>query len=154
MRYINREVRIREVAHALDFKFDGRSKIHCWHPDRHKHGDRTASVGIRTSNNTVKCFGCVSKPMGPIDLVMDVLDTAAADAALWIALASLFPQFRGAGPFPSWTRRIGSDMSMESVSLSGLGCGERYRKPHGALPQCFWEWLRRFLPQARTSHSR
>ena len=116
MRYINREVRIREVAHALDFKFDGRSKIHCWHPDRHKHGDRTASVGIRASNNTVKCFGCVSKPMGPIDLVMDVLDTAAADAALWIALASLFPQFRGAGPFPNPTHLTESDMRTGSVS--------------------------------------
>jgi hypothetical protein len=86
MRFINRELSIVDVARALDLRFDGNSKIHCWHPDRHQHGDRTASVGIRTTNNTVKCFGCDSKPMGPIDLVMDVLGTESpADAAIWIA---------------------------------------------------------------------
>lgn len=46
---------------------------------------RTASVGIRASNNTAKCFVCDSKPMGPIDLAMDVHGIGAADAALWIA---------------------------------------------------------------------
>ena len=86
MRYINREVRIIEVARALDLRLDGKTKIHCWHPDRHQHGDRTASVGIRTINNTVKCFVCDLRPMGPIDLVMDVMHmTHPADAALWIA---------------------------------------------------------------------
>jgi len=85
MRFINREVRVAEVAHKLDLQLDGASKIHCWHPERHKNGDRTASVGIRRTNNTVKCFGCDSKPMGPIDLVMDVGGLVAADAALWIA---------------------------------------------------------------------
>jgi hypothetical protein len=86
MRYINREVRIIEVARELDLRLDGKTKIHCWHADRHQHGDRTASVGIRTSNNTVKCFGCDSRPMGPIDLVMDVMHMAhPADAAFWIA---------------------------------------------------------------------
>ncbi len=86
MRFINRQVSIVEVARALELRLDGLSKIHCWHPERHHNGDRTASVGIRASNNTVKCFGCDSKPMGPIDLVMDVHGTAGpADAALWIA---------------------------------------------------------------------
>jgi hypothetical protein len=85
MRFINREVKIAEVASSLDLKLDGSTRIHCWHPDRHKNGDRSASVGIRTSNNTVKCFGCDSKPMGPVDLVMDVLTVSPADAALWIA---------------------------------------------------------------------
>jgi hypothetical protein len=86
MRYINRQIPIVKVASALDLRLDSVAKIHCWHPDRHKNGDRTASVGIRTSNNTVKCFGCDSKPMGPIDLVMDVLAlTSPADAALWVA---------------------------------------------------------------------
>jgi hypothetical protein len=47
MRYINREVRIVEVARKLDLRLDRPSKVHCWHPDRHQHGDRTASVGIR-----------------------------------------------------------------------------------------------------------
>jgi len=65
--HISRQARTIELARELDLRLDGTSKIHCWHPDRHKHGDRTASVGIRTNNNTVKCFGCGSKPIGPID---------------------------------------------------------------------------------------
>lgn len=85
MRFIHREVPIVNVARALDLRLDGASKIHCWHPDRHKNGDRTASVGIRTTNNTVKCFGCGLGPIGPIDFVMDVLGLPAADAASWIA---------------------------------------------------------------------
>jgi hypothetical protein len=85
MRFINREVPIADVARALDLRLDGAGKIHCWYPERHQHGDRTASVGVRKTNNTVKCFGCDSRPIGPIDLVMDVLGVPAADAALWIA---------------------------------------------------------------------
>jgi transposase-like protein len=85
MRFINRDVPIAKIAHELDLQLDAPGKIHCWHPERHQHGDRTASVGIRTTNNTVKCFGCDSKPMGPIDLVMDVLGMVPAAAALWIA---------------------------------------------------------------------
>src|SRR5215475_6445176 len=85
MRYINRQIPIVDVARALELRLDGTNKIHCWHPERHKNGDRTASVGIRTINNTVKCFGCDSRPMGPVDLVMDALQLAAAPAALWIA---------------------------------------------------------------------
>ncbi|MGA2594752.1 MAG: hypothetical protein ABSH32_33045 [Bryobacteraceae bacterium] len=85
MRFINRELPIAEVARTLELRLDGASKIHCWHPERHQHGDRTASVGIRASNNTVKCFGCDSKPMGVIDLVVDVRGVGPADAALWIA---------------------------------------------------------------------
>jgi hypothetical protein len=86
MRYINRDVRVADVARKLDLRLDGSSKIHCWRPDRHQNGDRTASVGIRAANNTVKCFGCHIGPLGPIDLVMDVLGMSSpADAALWIA---------------------------------------------------------------------
>jgi len=95
MRHINRNVPIVEVARVLNLRLDGANKIHCWHPDRHKHGDRTASVGIRTTNNTVKCFGCDSKPMGPIDFVMDVRGVVAADAALWIAAQFDVPTARG-----------------------------------------------------------
>ena len=85
MKYINRELPIADVARALDLRFDGLGKVHCWHPERHQNGDRTASVGIRVSNNTVKCFVCDSRPMGPIDLVMDVRGVGPAEAALWIA---------------------------------------------------------------------
>ena len=43
----NRKVPVAGIAKALDLRLDGNGKIHCWHPERHKHGDRTASVGIR-----------------------------------------------------------------------------------------------------------
>ena len=86
LQWINREVPIAEVARHLDLSFDGSTKIHCWHPERHQHGDRTASVGIKRKGNRVKCFGCASKPLGPVDLVIDVLGlNSPADAALWIA---------------------------------------------------------------------
>jgi hypothetical protein len=52
----------------------------------HQHGDRTASVGLRTINNTVKCFGCDVGPLGPVDLVMEVLGLKnPGEAARWIA---------------------------------------------------------------------
>jgi hypothetical protein len=122
MRYINREVRIIEVARALDLTLDGPTKIHCWHPDRHKHADRTASVSIRTSNNTVKCFGCGSKPIGPIDLVMDVLDMSAADAALWIAARFPVPSVprRRPVPKPHASYRVGYENGIGLLVRSGL----------------------------------
>jgi len=46
MRYINRQVPIVKVARALDLRLEGASKIHCWHPDRHKNGDRLDIPGI------------------------------------------------------------------------------------------------------------
>jgi hypothetical protein len=86
LRWINRNVSVAEVARRLGLSLDGGNKIHCWHTERHQHGDRTASVGIRRKNNTAKCFVCDNKPMGPVDLVMNVLDlSGSADAALWIA---------------------------------------------------------------------
>jgi DNA-binding HxlR family transcriptional regulator len=86
LRWINRNVPVADIAEILGLSFDGDSKIHCWHPENHQHGDRTASVGIRRKNNSVKCFGCDSKPMGPVDLVIDVLTLKGpSDAALWIA---------------------------------------------------------------------
>jgi len=86
LRWINRHIPVAEVGRALDLRFDGSTKIHCWKPEQHKNGDRTASVGIRRKNNTVKCFGCDSKPLGPVDLVMNVLGlNGPADAAVWIA---------------------------------------------------------------------
>jgi hypothetical protein len=86
MRFINRSIPIAEVAAAVGIRTGQNGNLHCWHPERHQHGDRTASVGIRATNNTVKCFGCDSSPMGPLDLVMDVLGhLSVGDAAVWIA---------------------------------------------------------------------
>jgi hypothetical protein len=116
MRFINREVPIGKLAQALELRLDGAGKIHCWHPARHKNGDRTASVGIRASNNTVKCFGCDSKPLGPIDLVMAVLELSAADAALWIAARFEVPKI------PTGKRLVEADRCRSQAGCDrGLG---------------------------------
>jgi hypothetical protein len=123
MRHINREVRIAEVARKLNLRLDGSSKIHCWHPDRHHNGDRTASVGIRAANNTAKCFGCHIGPLGPIDLVMDVLGIASpADAALWIADRFPVPTIPARRPIPSLDApyHIGYERGLGLLVRSGL----------------------------------
>jgi hypothetical protein len=123
MRFINRDLPIAGVARALDLRLDGAGKIHCWHPDRHKNGDRTASVGIRAANNTVKCFGCGSKPMGPIDFVMDVLDLAAADAALWIGErfdVPVIPAGKRLTDVDRWRGQVGYERGLELLIRSGL----------------------------------
>src|SRR5262249_20847205 len=88
MRWINRELSITTVAKTLGLRIDADGRIHCWHPEHHHNGDRTASVGVRKTNNTVKCFGsgCGVGPFGPSDLVKDTLSLASVcEAALWIA---------------------------------------------------------------------
>jgi hypothetical protein len=124
MRFINREVPVAEVARALDLRLDGARKIHCWHPDRHKNGDRTASVGIRASNNTVKCFGCDSRPMGPVDLVMEVHGMASpADAALWIAERFTVPSIPARKRLTETDRRrdrVGYERGLGMLIRSGL----------------------------------
>jgi hypothetical protein len=123
MRFINRQLPIADVARALDLRLDGATKIHCWYPERHKNGDRTASVGIREKNNTVKCFGCNSRPMGPIDLVMDVKTLEAADSALWIAQRFVVPTIP-AGKRISEPERfrnpVGHERGLELLIRSGL----------------------------------
>src|ERR1035438_241695 len=123
MRYINRQVPVAEVARVLGLRMDGASKSHCWHPERHKNGDRTASVGIRARNNTVKCFGCDSKPMGPIDFVMDVLDCSAADGALWIAARFSVPTIaagRRLDEVERYRGRIGHERGLDLLVRSGI----------------------------------
>ena len=88
MRWINRNVPVLGLATALDLRVGSNGNLHCWHTEGHANGDRTASVGVRKRNNTVKCFGvgCGAGPFGPIDLIRDVLGLEfPAEAALWIA---------------------------------------------------------------------
>jgi hypothetical protein len=86
MQYINRKLPIVEVAEALGLTVCSNGNLRCWHPERHEHEDRTASVGIWKPHNRVKCFGCGTRPLGPIDLVMDVRGwTDPGTAAKWIA---------------------------------------------------------------------
>ncbi len=124
MRFINRELPVVDIARALSLRLDGASRIHCWHPERHKSGDQTASVGIRAANNTLKCFGCDSRPMGPIDFVMDVLGMiSAADAALWIAGKFDVPAIPAGKRLeePERSRfRVGYENGLELLVRSGL----------------------------------
>lgn len=94
-RYINRNIQIREVARALDLRFGTNGNIHCWRPERHQHDDRTASVGIRKTNNSVKCFGCDLGPLGCVDLVKSVLELKSpSEAGEWIAQHFSVPRIR------------------------------------------------------------
>ena len=85
--FIREKVSIAEVASALDLEVFDNRMIRCWHPERHHHGDRTPSVGIYRRYNKLKCFGigCDAKPLGPIDLVVDVRECNLAEAIRWIA---------------------------------------------------------------------
>jgi hypothetical protein len=83
-RWINRNLAIAEVARALECRSDGHGKLHCWHPEKHKNGDRSASVGIDRRTNRVKCFGCNTKSMSVLDFVMDVHGFAIPEAIRWL----------------------------------------------------------------------
>jgi hypothetical protein len=107
LRFINRKISISEVAHALDLRFGSNGNIHCWRPELHQNGDRTASVGIRKFNNTVKCFGCDIGPLGPVDLVMAVLGMQnPGAAALWIAAQFKVPELPPGANLVQPERRI------------------------------------------------
>jgi hypothetical protein len=91
--FISRKIQIADVAGALDLKFGANGNIHCWRPELHQNGDRTASVGVWHPHNKVKCFGCGIGPLGPIDLVMSVLGlTNPGAAARWIAERFTVPE--------------------------------------------------------------
>jgi hypothetical protein len=96
LRFINRKVPIVDVARALDLKVGVNGNIHCWRSELHHNGDRTASVGIRKTTNTVKCFGsgCGIGPLGPVDLVMAVLNLSTGEAGRWIAERFDVPDLR------------------------------------------------------------
>jgi hypothetical protein len=155
MRYINREIRIADIARKLDLRLDGSSKIHCWRPDRHQHRDRTASVGIRATNNTAKCFGCGHGPIGPIDLVMDVLGMSSpADAALWIAERFPVPSIPARRPVPSLARayRVGYERGLGLLVRSGLWV--RCRRLHAASHRCSSKWRSGWSPPTKNSRCR
>ena len=85
MAYIRRHVPIADVARELDLRPGANGLIHCWHPERHRNGDSNASASILKTANRIKCFGCDSSLLGPVDLVADVLERTPKDAAVWIA---------------------------------------------------------------------
>jgi hypothetical protein len=92
MRFINRRISITDVAKCLDLRYGNNGLLHCWRPELHQNGDRTASVSIHKRKNYVKCFGCSIGRLGPIDLVMSVLDMQNPGAAArWIAERFVVP---------------------------------------------------------------
>lgn len=123
MAFINAKVPISEVATALGLHFGASGHIHCWHPDRHQNGDRTASVGICRQQNYVKCFGCGTPPMHTLNLVIDVLGIPAGDAALWIAERFEVPRIPRTTPprkVPSVVTRVGVGPPLTPLIVSGL----------------------------------
>ena len=108
LRFINKEIPIAEIARALDLRFGPNKTIHCWRPERHQHGDRTASVGIREINNTVKCLGlgCGVGPIGPADLVAEVRNLDIGAAARWIAERFVVPELAAGKHLLAPERRI------------------------------------------------
>jgi hypothetical protein len=85
--WINNQLPIADVAVALGCGQPLHGKLHCWHPERHKNGDRTPSVGIKKAANRVKCFGCAgdSKYMSVIDFAKDYLGVDVRQAIRWLA---------------------------------------------------------------------
>lgn len=83
MKWLREQVPIFDLVKLLGLSRSGKY-IHCWHPGKHKHGDRTPSVGIDIRRNKVHCFAC-GFDHSTIDLVMDVKQLDAKDAAQWLA---------------------------------------------------------------------
>jgi hypothetical protein len=129
LRFINRKVPVLDVARALDLKIGANGNIHCWRTELHQNGDRTASVGIRRLNNTVKCFGagCGIGPLGPVDLVMSVLGVKRViEAAQWIADRFAVPELAPKKRLQHLDRRVfqyGHESDLGLLVHSGLWAG-------------------------------
>lgn len=78
-------VPIRDVVGQLGLRIVGNT-LHCWRPENHQHGDRTASVGLQQRRNRVKCFVCDGRSLSPIDLVMSVNGLDFLSAVHWFTL--------------------------------------------------------------------
>lgn len=83
MKWLREQVPISDLVQYLGLTRRGKY-LHCWHPEKHSHGDRTPSVGIDVRRNKVHCFVC-DFDYSTIDLVMDVRQISARAAAEWLA---------------------------------------------------------------------
>jgi hypothetical protein len=99
---------------------------HCWRPEKHEHGDRTASVGLDRRRNIAKCFVCDVSPLSTIDLVMSVRGVGFASALQWITVRYEVPTLaRGEhiqhpGRWPERYRVGASGSPLEALVRSGI----------------------------------
>jgi hypothetical protein len=82
LRWINRHLSIGDVARELKLQ----------------HWDRTPSVAICRKNNTIHCFGCGTKPMSVVDLVMDKRGITIAEAGRWALYHGHYQRFSCVAP--------------------------------------------------------
>jgi hypothetical protein len=127
LKWINRQLPIADVALRLGLRFGQGGMIHCWHPERHQNDDRTPSVSIMASTNRIKCFGCNSKLMSVVDLVMDVHAVDVRAAAEWLATNFNVPRIRKGkhlqAATPARSFMVGHEQPIELLVKSGIWAG-------------------------------
>lgn len=100
--------------------------VHCWRPERHQNGDRTASVGLHQRRNVAKCFVCDARALSTIDLVMSVLGLDFRAAMQWIASRYKIPNaakgahLRHRERWPERYRVGASGSGLETLIRSGI----------------------------------
>ncbi len=131
LKWINRSLSIVDVARKLGLRSGDRNMIHCWHPERHQHGDRTPSVSILQKNNSIRCFGCGKKPMSVVDLIMDTRGLTVAEAARWLdenfAVQRIQPGKHLAGAGAQHPYIVGMETPIELLVRSASGRGSPFQ---------------------------
>ncbi len=74
-----RQLPIEEVAERLGLQVARHKSLCPFHDDHH------ASLSFNTRKNTCRCFVCMDKPMGTIDLAMRLLNADFPKACRWLA---------------------------------------------------------------------
>jgi hypothetical protein len=118
-------VPIRDVAVQLGLRITG-NMVHCWRPENHQHGDRTASVGLHQRRNTAKCFVCDARPLSTIDFVMSVRGLDFPAALEWVTSHYEVPtvakgqHIQHPGRWPERYRVGASGSALEMLIRSGI----------------------------------
>ena len=80
-----RDLPIEEVAERLGLHVDRHKSLCPFHDDHH------ASLSFSTRTNTCRCFVCMDKPMGTIDLVMRHTGKNFPQACQWLSETAAIP---------------------------------------------------------------
>lgn len=83
-KWVNHHLPMRDVCAALGLRFGPGGMIHLLVPGTSQVRRPDPSVGILKSTNRLHCFGCGSKNLSVIDVVMDVQSTTVAGAVRWL----------------------------------------------------------------------